>query len=123
MKFATYDTDTGYLIQGYERGRVFVGGKTYETGIIVTPQRIITGWGPATPDDLAAEHIAAMVDLEPQVMILGTGPRQVFPDTGICGVALQRGLAVEVMDTGAACRTYNILMSEGREVVAGLIIC
>jgi uncharacterized protein len=83
----------------------------------------VPGWGPACAEDLAAEHLEAILDLDPQVIILGTGGTQVFPDQRVYLPALQLGLGVEVMDTGAACRTYNILASEGRKVAAGLIMC
>ena len=122
MKLAQGNTDGGHLILGYEPGRIFVGDRVYTQGLIVSPERIVTGWGPARAEDLAVEHFEALVELDPQVIIVGTGERQVFLDPRDYLVALQRGLGVEVMDTGAACRTYNILMSEGRKVAAGLIM-
>jgi uncharacterized protein len=123
MKFAQANPDGGYLILGYEPGRILVGERVYTQGLIVSPERIVPGWGPARAEDLAVEHFEALVELDPQVIIVGTGERQVFLDPQDYLVALQRGLGVEVMDTGAACRTYNILMSEGRKVAAGLIMC
>ena len=123
MRFAEADSDGGYLISGYEPGRILIGSRAYTHGLIVSPERVVIDWGPEHAADLAAEHFEAIVELDPQVIVLGTGKRQVFPDPQAYLVALQRGLGVEVMDTGAACRTYNILMSEGRKVVAGLIMC
>lgn len=123
MKFAAADPGEGHLILGYESGRIQVGGRAYTRGLIVSPERIVSDWGPDRAADLSAEHFEAIIALEPQVIILGTGERQVFPDPRTYVAALQRGLGVEVMDTGAACRTYNILMSEGRKVAAGLIMC
>jgi len=123
MKFAEADTEGGHLILGYEPGRIVVDGRSYNDGLIVSPERIVTGWGPESAADLAEEHFEALIELDPQVIILGTGPHQVFPDPRVFLAAMQRGLEVEIMDTGAACRTYNILMAEGRRVAAGLIMC
>ncbi len=122
MKFAEADTDDGHLIQGYERGRIIIDGRIYAQGLIVSPERVLTGWGPESAADLTAEHFEDLVKLDPQVIIVGTGERQVFPDPRAYLAAMQRGLGVEIMDTGAACRTYNILMAEGRKVAAGLIM-
>ena len=123
MKFAESDVDGGHRILGYEPGRIQVDGKSFRDGLIVSPDRVITPWGPDCAADLSAEHFEPLIELDPQVIILGTGERQVFPDPRVYLAAMRRGLGVEIMDTGAACRTYNILMSEGRRVAAGLIMC
>jgi uncharacterized protein len=123
MKFAQADIGGGHLILGYEPGRILIGDQAYTRGLIVSPGRIVAGWGPVRAEDLATEHFEALVALDPQVIIVGTGKCQVFPAPQVYLPALQRRLGVEIMDTGAACRTYNILMSEGRRVVAGLIMC
>jgi len=123
MKFAETDANDGHLILGYEPGRILIGSHAYTQGLIVSPERIIADWGPERAADLAAEHFESLVALDPQVIIVGTGERQVFPHPRVYLAALQRSLGVEIMDTGAACRTYNILLSEGRKVAAGLIMC
>lgn len=122
MKFAEADTHGGHLIQGYERGRIVVNGHSHSDGLIVSPERLVIGWGPKLAADLTADHFRQLIELDPQVVILGTGARQVFPDPRLYAAATRSGLGVEIMDTGAACRTYNILMSEGRNVAAGLIM-
>jgi uncharacterized protein len=122
MKFAEASTEGGHLIVGYEPGRIVVDGRSYNEGLIVSPERIVPGWGPEIAADLAEKHFEAIVALDPQVIVLGTGKHQVFPEPRVYLTAMQRGVGVEVMDTGAACRTYNILMAEGRRVVAGLIM-
>lgn len=122
MKFAESNTDDGHQILGYEPGRIVIDGQSYTDGLIVSPEHIITAWGPDAAAELAVEHFDALIELDPQVIVLGTGERQVFPDPRVYRAAMQRGLGVEIMDTGAACRTYNILMSEGRKVAAGLMM-
>ena len=122
MKFAEASTEGGHLILGYEPGRIVVDGRSYNEGLVVSPERIVSGWGPEIAVDLAERHLEPIIALDPQVIILGTGRHQVFPDPRVYLTPMQRGVGVEVMDTGAACRTYNILMAEGRRVVAGLIM-
>jgi len=122
MKFSQADSGDGHLIEGYESGLVLIDGKGYRRGLILTPDRIVTDWGPTNAADLTEEHIRALVALDPQVIVIGTGQRQVFPNPAVYVAAMRCGVGVEIMDTGAACRTYNIVMAEGRRIVAGLII-
>jgi uncharacterized protein len=122
MKFSEFDTDAGPLVEAYEPGRVRIGGQDYRGTVAVTAGQVLPDWGPADFETLARPHLAAIAELAPQVVVLGTGERQRFPDPAIYAVLLERGIGVEIMDTGAACRTYNILAGEGRRVVAALIL-
>lgn len=121
MKFSQADPGDGYLIEGYEPGRILIAGNFFVSGLVLTPRRILPAWGPQVAADLTEAHIDALLELDPQVILLGTGVRQIFPAMILMARALTRGIGIEVMDTGAACRTYNILMAEGRQVVAGLL--
>ena len=121
MKFSQADPGDGYLIEGYEPGRILIDGKFFVSGLILTPRRLLPAWGPQVAADLTEAHIDALLELDPQVILLGTGARQIFPAMALLARGLTRGIGIEVMDTGAACRTYNILMAEGRQVVAGLL--
>lgn len=121
MKFSEADERSGYLIQAYGREGVRVGGRLYQTGLIVMSERLIVPWGPEQAADLTVEHLDALLAFAPQVIVLGTGETQIFPDPAITFRALEQGVGIEIMDTGAACRTCNILMTEGRRVVAGLL--
>jgi uncharacterized protein len=122
MKLAQASNVGGHLIEGYEPGSVLIRGKTYVEGLALSPERIIAGWGPERAVDLRPEHVALLTELQPQVIVIGTGARQVFPEISAYARALAAGIGVEIMDTGAACRTYNILVAEGRKVAAGLIL-
>jgi uncharacterized protein len=73
-------------------------------------------------EDLEVEHLQAVLALEPQIILLGTGERQVFPAPAIAAAVQAAGIGLEVMDTRAACRTYNVLVQEGRRVAAALIV-
>jgi uncharacterized protein len=121
MRFAETDDRGGNLVRGYGPEGIRIGGQTYRGGFILTPGRIIPDWGPADPAGLAPVHLEALLALDPEVIILGTGAVQVFPDVALYRLPVARGVGIEVMDTGGACRTYNILMAEGRRVVVGFL--
>ncbi|MGD2081554.1 MAG: Mth938-like domain-containing protein [Chromatiales bacterium] len=122
MKFALDDIPGQRLVTGYGPGRIRVGRVEYTRSLAVSPDRIIPDWGPDRAGDLTGGHFDALMTLLPEILILGTGPRQAFPDPAIYSRVLERQVGFEVMDTAAACRTYNILLGEGRRVVAALIM-
>ena len=122
MKFSQADSGDGLTIDSYEPGCIVINERSFREGLILSPEQIISGWGPANPEDLTVEQVRALVALEPQVIIIGTGERQVFPHPEVYAAAMGLGVGVEIMNTGAACRTYNIIMAEGRRVAAGLMI-
>jgi uncharacterized protein len=121
MRFAEADDSGGYLIGGYGPEGIRVGGRLLAGGLIVTPERLIEDWGPVEPARLDAGHLQTLIDLAPEVIVLGTGQVQVFPPPELYLRIMELGIGFEVMDTGAACRTYNILMAEGRRVAAALL--
>ncbi|EAR21531.1 Mth938-like domain-containing protein [Nitrococcus mobilis] len=112
-----------YRIKSYEPGRVTINEWVLETSAVVAPDKLLRGWPPRHFEELEPMHIDAIIELAPEIVLLGTGPQQHFPPRNIMLSLLERGIGLEIMDTPSACRTYNILMSEGRRVVAALIIC
>jgi len=120
MRFSEADNTNGHLIDAYDAHGVVIGKQRYQQGLIVMSTQIIAPWT-VQPADLTGEHLDELLAFTPQIIVLGTGSRQVFPDSRLYFAVLERGVGFEVMDTGAACRTYNILVSEGRRVVAGLM--
>ena len=110
------------LIRTYAAGRITVNQDSYTRSLVVLPGRIIADWPPQTFAELAAAHLAALVPLGPELVILGTGQRQRFPRAELLAPLVEAGIGWEIMDTGAACRTYNILMGEGRNVAAALLM-
>lgn len=90
--------------------------------VIITPDVVVENWQPATPSELAPSHMQQVLEFQPEIVLLGTGRRLQFPASEISQVCHQVGVGFEVMDTGAACRTYNILAAEGRRVVAALLM-
>jgi uncharacterized protein len=110
------------LIRGYAPGRITINEQVYTGSLIVTPQRIIADWPPVAFADLLTGHFEAMVALQPEVVILGTGARLQFPAAALTRSLVEANIGLDIMDTGAACRTYNILMSDGRRVAAALLM-
>jgi len=107
---------------GYGSGYVLVNGQRIEKSVVVLPERIIADWGATRFEALGAEHLAALAPLEREIILLGTGAQLRFPRPEILRPLLEAGIGVEVMDVQAACRTYNILLSEERKVAAALLL-
>lgn len=110
------------LVRSYGAGEVRIGETVVRSSCLVKADRLITDWRPQTVADISVADMEAVLALKPEVVVIGSGPRQQFPAPEILGAVLSRGVGCEVMDTGAACRTYNILASEGRTVVAALLL-
>jgi uncharacterized protein len=110
------------LIRAYAPGRITINEEVYTTSLIVTPYQVVSAWPPASFTDLLAEHFEMIASLQPEVVILGTGAELRFPAPVLTRSLVEAGIGIEVMDTGAACRTYNFLMSDGRRVAAALLM-
>ena len=110
------------LIRAYVAGQITVNQDSYTRSLVVLPGQILADWSPQTFEELTAAHLAALVPLRPELVILGTGLRQRFPRAELLAPLAEAGIGWEIMDTGAACRTYNILMGEGRHVAAALMM-
>lgn len=122
MKFSPADPGSGFTIQSYGPGQVTVNGEPLHDNLVLTPERILRQWRPQDFSDLSRDDFDQLAALQPEILLLGTGRSQRFPAPNLYRTLIQRGIGVEVMDTGAACRTYNILVSEQREVVAALLL-
>jgi uncharacterized protein len=105
---------------GYGEGYVMVNGARYAASLIVLPERI-EPWPVAGFEALAEEHFALIAELKPEVVLLGTGGRLRFPHPRLTATLTRARIGLEVMDLQAACRTYNILMAEERNVLAALL--
>ena len=122
MKFAEENLNEGYFITSYETGKLRVNGKTIDTSLVIAPDQLIEDWSITDISEFTTGHVDKIISLKPELVLIGTGNLLTFPDISIYAGLIQLGIGVDIMDTGAACRTYNILSSEGRRVVAGLII-
>lgn len=110
-----------YVIKGYGPEGITINDQVYTQSLVVAPDHLDIGWGPTTCAGLSVEAMDAVMRLNPELVVLGTGSTLTFPGRDILLHMRQQGIGLEVMDTAAACRTYNILMSEGRNVAAALI--
>ena len=122
MKIEREQPDGRNTFTGYGAGYVEVNGTRYAQSVVVSGERVIADWPAAGIDALSADHLAAILELAPEIVLLGTGATFGFPDRATLAPLYKAGIGVEVMDTPAACRTYNILLGEGRNVVAALIV-
>jgi uncharacterized protein len=122
LKFEREQAEGRNTFTGYGDGYVEVNRTRYTSSLVVTADRIVTEWPATSIDSLTADHLAAIVELQPEIALLGTGPKFGFPDPALLAPLYKAGIGVEVMDTPAACRTYNILLGEGRNVLAALIV-
>lgn len=109
------------LFTAYGEGYVSVNHQRIGKSVIVLPDRIIEDWDASTFDALTSGQIQALASLEREIILLGTGRRLRFPKPEVLRPLTQARVGVEVMDIQAACRTYNILVSEDRKVAAALL--
>jgi uncharacterized protein len=110
-----------YYVHSVSGEEIRIVDKTYSTALIVTAQDLITDWPVKSPDEIRAEHLEQVLHLNPEVVLIGTGQRQVFLAPELLMLFYQRGIGVEMMTTQAACRTFNVLISEDRKVAAALL--
>ncbi|MGH8108143.1 MAG: Mth938-like domain-containing protein [Arenimonas sp.] len=122
MQLTLENPDFRYLLRGVNADGVLVNDKTLNHSFILTPHELVENWRPTSSQDLLPEDIQAILDLNPVLVILGTGTNQQFPSAAVMAACLTRGIGIEVMNNAAAARTFNVLATEGRKVVAGFIV-
>ncbi|MFH1604356.1 MAG: Mth938-like domain-containing protein [Pseudomonadota bacterium] len=111
------------LFTGYGAGYVMINRQRHERNLVVLRDRLVTDWHPTGFDDLNAADFAMLAQLEPEIVLLGTGERLRFPRPELTRPLIEARIGFEVMDNQAACRTYNFLAAEERKVVAALLFC
>jgi uncharacterized protein len=121
MKLTLSSRSQNY-IRAYEAGEIRVADQIVRTNCVIAPEQIMTDWSARSVDTLSPADLKCIFDFKPEVVILGTGMRQQFPAAAIRAAFLAREIGFEVMDLGAACRTFNVLLSEDRRVVAALLL-
>ena len=122
MSLTLDENHAKYQVRAYSPGQIQVNDVVYTKSLIVSSLNLIENWAPQNISELTREHLALIIPLSPAILLIGTGSVLEFPDLEIYGDLINEGIGVEVMDTHAACRTYNALTSEDRNVVAALII-
>ena len=109
-------------ITAYSEGEIRMRDRVFHASLIATRDIVIAEWNAAPVERLAIGDFGRLLELGPKVVILGTGLQQRMPPPELFAAFAARGIGLEVMDTGAACRTYNLLLSEYREVAVALLI-
>ncbi|MFO1160634.1 MAG: Mth938-like domain-containing protein [Reyranellaceae bacterium] len=118
----TPDPTRVQLIRSYGPGHFLIGERDWRTPVLVTPSRTVE-WAVSRAADLSLESLAPLEDAQPrpELLVLGCGPRAVFVPPVLRAELKAAGLALEVVDTGSACRIYNVLLAESRRVAAALV--
>ncbi len=112
-------------VTGYGDGWIAVNGQRHTHSLVLTPKREWSAWPCARFESLEAAHFDMLIEPSvepPELIVFGSGGRLRFAPPGLLRGLIARRIGVETMDTAAACRTYNILASEGRRVVAALLL-
>ncbi len=114
--------DYAFALRSADGRSARVNERVLTASFILSPHQLIEGWRPAGIADLVADDLEPLLALQPEVILLGTGERQAFPAAVVMAACLQRGVGLEAMTNAAAARTFNVLASESRRVVAGFLI-
>lgn len=120
MKLSTSDAGP-YAVTGYGPGYLIAGGVRYSHALIVSSSEPPAPWPLQHIRELGVEQLRPLVTgRRPEIVLIGTGGRQIFPPPEVLRPLIEAGVGIEVMNTAAACRTFNLLQAEGREVIAAL---
>jgi uncharacterized protein len=122
VKFQPDRLDGVNAITAFDRSGVRVNAQRHETSVLVPWQGAVLPWGCNAFAELNAGHFEQVLGLKPELVIFGSGDRLRFPAAALIRSLIAQRIGVETMDTGAACRTYNVLAAEGRAVVAALLL-
>ena len=121
MKFQA-DKSDAQNITGYGPGWIAVDRQNHETSLLVGSKGLLKVWNCTRFEDLTAEHFEELAQLGAEVIIFGSGSKNRFPPMAWLKPLMAKRVGLETMDTASACRTYNVLAGEGRNVVAALLL-
>lgn len=122
MDLSLEQADGYLLVRRVDARSVTLLDRVVEHSFLLTPAGITEAWPVTAAGSLGVDDVPVLLALKPEVVILGTGKRQVFPAAAFMAGFLRKGIGIEVMDNAAAARTYNLLAGEDRQVVAGFIL-
>lgn len=109
------------FIRSISDAGIRVNDDYYNNPFILASQQVVAGWNVDSIDDIGEETLQLIFDMQPELVLIGCGKTQVFLPPATQALFFSRGIGFEVMVTGAACRTFNVLVAEGRNVVAAII--
>lgn len=123
---------SSYGIRSFNSGEITViaprihGGESQEQHLsesfVIMPKQLIPNWPLKSVSELTEVQLHSLIQYAPELVLLGTGAKLIFPEPKLLTTFTTKGIGIEVMDTAAACRTYNILMHEGRNIAAVMIL-
>ena len=122
MQLTLENPDFRYSLRGAGGDDALVNERRLEASFLLAPNDLVTGWRPATVADLQPQDMDAVLAMQPALVLLGSGASLRFPAPAVMATCLTRGIGIEVMDNAAAARTFNVLATEGRRVVAAFLI-
>ena len=122
MKFSKQTLGNRNTIRSYGVDGVLIGDRKITRSCLLSSDEIIEPWPIQSVAELTLEQLAAALAWQPEIILLGTGMRRQFPAAQLTAAVMARGIGIEIMDLGAACRTFNVLIGEDRRAVAGLIL-
>ena len=114
--------DYQYFLRGADGTSALVNDRRLSSSFVVAPNDLLEDWPVRDAGTMTPADLDALLSLEPELLLLGTGATQQFPSAAVMAACLQRGIGIEVMTNAAAARTYSVLAGEGRRVVAGFML-
>ncbi|MEO6171458.1 MAG: Mth938-like domain-containing protein [Lysobacter sp.] len=114
--------DYEFFLRGADGTMALVNDRRLTRSFVLTPHHLSEDWGARDIGALSAADLEPLLALEPEVILIGCGDRQAFPPAAVMAACLRRGIGMEVMTNAAAARTFSVLASEGRQVVAGFML-
>ncbi len=121
MKF-TLESPPAITIRSTSDREIRIGNRVWSEPIALTPEGVLEDWVPVPVESLTFDDLAVLIDTGPALIVLGTGNQQLLPNRDLMFAMARRGIGLEVMDTPAAARTFNVLVGEGRSVAAVLFL-
>jgi len=122
MKFSEEIAANSHIIQSYKDNEISIDGRSISNSFIVSKDTLLENWPVPEITRLEPVHLQPIIDMNPEVILIGTGLKLIFPTPQSYAPIINMGIGIEFMDSGAACRTYNVLVSEGRNVVTAIIL-
>ncbi|MBN8488034.1 MAG: hypothetical protein J0M20_09980 [Burkholderiales bacterium] len=122
MKFQPDALDGVNVISRLEAGRLWVHQTPFQTSLLVPWRGEVEAWPVGEPSELTAGHFARMLTWSPELVVFGSGERQHFVHPSLYAALIERRIGIETMDTAAAARTFNVLVTEGRRVLGAFLL-
>lgn len=122
MQFQASKFNTAFYIRAYEAGKIFINSQSYERPLVIFEDLLRTDLLPMHIEDFAHEHLQNLIELKPEIILLGSGLKQKFLEHAVLAPLSKKQIGIEIMNTRSAARTYNLLAEEGRKVLGAFFL-